>query len=77
MSFQMIIRVAIRAPLMLTFSLLMSFIISGKLALIFLGVIPFSKVKVRNVFPKSFIEFARIKLPFFVKIIKKSHFYEG
>ncbi len=41
MAFQMIIRVAIRAPLMLIFSLLMSFIINAKLALIFLGVIPF------------------------------------
>lgn len=39
-AFQMIIRVAIRAPLMLVFSLIMSFSISPKLAVIFLIMIP-------------------------------------
>ena len=40
MAFQLIIRIAIRAPLMLIFSLLMSFVINVKLALIFLVSIP-------------------------------------
>lgn len=41
MSFQMLTRIAIRAPLMLIFSLVMAFIINSKLALIFLVAIPF------------------------------------
>lgn len=40
MAFQMIIRIAIRAPLMLIFSLIMAFIVNSKLALIFLIAIP-------------------------------------
>ena len=40
MAFQMLTRIAVRAPLMLTFSLVMTFSINGKMALIFLGVIP-------------------------------------
>ena len=40
MAFQMIIRVAIRAPLMLIFSLIMAFVINSRLALIFLISIP-------------------------------------
>lgn len=39
-AFQVIIRIAIRAPLMLIFSLIMAFIINSKIALIFLFVIP-------------------------------------
>ncbi len=41
MAFQMIIRVAVRAPIMLMFSLIMAFVVNPKLALIFLIVIPF------------------------------------
>ncbi len=41
MAFQMIIRIAIRAPLMLIFALIMAFIVNSKLALIFLIAIPF------------------------------------
>ena len=41
MAFQMSTRIAIRAPLMLTFSLIMAFIVNSKLALIFLSAIPF------------------------------------
>lgn len=41
MAFQMIIRVAVRAPLMLIFSLIMAITINAKLALIFLAIIPF------------------------------------
>ena len=41
MAFQMMTRIAIRAPLMLIFSLAMAFIVNSKLALIFLVAIPF------------------------------------
>lgn len=40
-AFQMIIRIAVRCPLMLVFSLIMAFSINAKLSLIFLAVIPF------------------------------------
>lgn len=40
MAFQMLIRIAIRAPLMLVFSLFMAFFVNAKLALIFLCAIP-------------------------------------
>ena len=40
MAFQMLTRIAVRAPLMLIFSLIMAFTINVKLALIFLGLIP-------------------------------------
>ncbi len=40
MAFQMLIRVAIRAPLMIIFSLIMAFFIKAKLAIIFLIAIP-------------------------------------
>ncbi len=39
-AFQMIIRVAVRSPAMLTFSLIMAFGINRRLSLIFLGIIP-------------------------------------
>ncbi len=39
-SFQMIIRIAIRAPLMIAFSLVMAFMISPKLAMVFVVVLP-------------------------------------
>lgn len=39
-AYQMVIRIAVRAPLMLVFSLLMTFTINSRLALIFLVVIP-------------------------------------
>ncbi len=40
MAFQMLTRIAIRAPLMLVFSLIMAFIVNAKLSLIFLSAIP-------------------------------------
>ena len=40
MAFQMIIRIAVRAPLMLIFSLVMAFFINAKVALIFLSAAP-------------------------------------
>ncbi len=39
-SYQMIIRIAIRSPAMLIFSLIMSFMLNAKLALVFLAIIP-------------------------------------
>ena len=39
-AYQMIIRIAVRAPLMLIFSLIMTFTINSRLAVIFLGVVP-------------------------------------
>ena len=39
-AYQMIIRIADRAPLMLIFSLIMTFTINSRLAVIFLGVVP-------------------------------------
>ncbi|MBQ7410938.1 MAG: ABC transporter ATP-binding protein [Clostridia bacterium] len=41
MAFQMLTRIAIRAPLMLIFSLIMAFVVNAKLSLIFLAAIPF------------------------------------
>lgn len=41
MAFQMIIRIAVKMPLLLIFSLIMAFTINAKLSLIFLGIIPF------------------------------------
>ena len=40
MSFMMIIRVAVRSPMMMIFSVVMAFILGGNLAWIFVGVIP-------------------------------------
>ena len=60
MAFQMMTRIAIRAPLMLIFSLIMAFVVNGKLALVFLGGIPilgiglsFIAVKAHPVFEKA------------------------
>ena len=41
MAFQMITRIAIRAPLMLIFSLIMAFVVNAKISLIFFCAIPF------------------------------------
>jgi len=60
-AYQMIIRIAVRAPVMMIFSLIMAFMINVRVALIFLGVIPFlggalfliSKL-VKPIFDKAF-----------------------
>ena len=61
MAFQMIIRIAVRVPLMLVFSLIMAFNINMKLSLIFLVLIPFVgfglyliNTKVHPIFKKVF-----------------------
>ena len=54
-AFQMIIRIAVRAPIMLVFALIMAFRVNAKLALIFLAVIPVLAIGmiilVRHAFP--------------------------
>jgi len=40
-AYQMIIRIAVRAPSMMLFSLIMAFTINAKVSLVFLGIIPF------------------------------------
>ena len=40
-AFMMIIRIAVRAPMMLVFALVMAFMMSGPMALIYVGVVPF------------------------------------
>lgn len=59
-AYQMIIRVAVRAPIMLLFSLGMAFSINPKLALIFLGVIPFLGIGLALIIYKAFPIFDRI-----------------
>ena len=40
MSYQMIVRIAVRSPIMLTFSMIMAFSVNAKVALVFLGAVP-------------------------------------
>lgn len=63
MSYMMIIRTAFRAPLMLIFSLVMSFTINAKMALIFLCTTPILAVGLLLVMFKA--------VPFFNRIFKK------
>ena len=67
MAFQMIIRVAVRAPLMLVFSLIMAFLVNIKLALIFLVAIPilgiglyFIATKAHPIFEKTFTTYDKL-----------------
>ena len=62
-SFMMIIRTAIRSPMMIIFSVIMTLRISKKLTLIFLTTIPFLVVGVTFMLKKV--------MPFFKKIFKK------
>ena len=63
MSYMMIIRTAIRSPFMLIFSLVMSFIINTKMALIFLCTTPILAIGLILIMKKA--------IPFFNKIFKK------
>lgn len=63
MSYMMIIRTAIRSPFMLIFSLVMSFVINAKMALIFLCTTPILAVGLIFIMKKA--------IPFFNKIFKK------
>ncbi len=62
-SYMMIVRTAIRAPFMLVFSLVMSFIINSKMALIFLCTVPFLAIGLILIITKA--------MPFFNKIFPK------
>jgi ATP-binding cassette subfamily B protein len=61
-SFQMIIRMAVRSPFMLTFALIASFSIDSKLSLIFLALIPVMAV--------GLVLIMRIAFPAFVRVFK-------
>ena len=59
-AYMMIIRVAVRSPLMLIFAIVMAFIMGGRLALIFVVVIPVLGVGLYLVIRKAFPIFKRV-----------------
>ena len=59
-AFMMLIRVAIRSPLMLIFAVVMSFIMGGRLALIFVVVIPILALGLFSIIRKAFPIFRRV-----------------
>ena len=63
MAYMMIIRVAVRAPLMLVFAFVMAFVMGGKLAFIFLLVLPMLGIGLSVVIRKA--------MPLFHKVFKK------
>jgi ATP-binding cassette subfamily B protein len=63
MAFMMLIRIAIRAPLMLFFSIFMAAIMAGKLSLSFVVLVPFLAV--------GLIAIAMIAMPTFRKVFKR------
>jgi len=63
MSFMMIIRIALRAPLMLIFSVIMAFIMGGKLALGFVAMIP--------ILGGGLLLIAKFAMPAFRRVFKK------
>ena len=60
MAYMMIIRIAIRSPLMLTFAVIMSFVMGGRLALIFAFAIPFLSGGLYLIIRKAFPIFRRV-----------------
>ena len=60
MAFQMIIRIAVRSPLMLIFTLIMSFSLNSKLALVFLAVIPLLAIGLLLIMKFAFPIFERV-----------------
>ena len=66
MGFQMLIRIAVRAPLNLIFTLVMSFVINAKLALVFLATVPLLAV--------GLFIIMRLAFPVFDKVFKN---YDG
>ncbi len=63
MAYMMLIRVAIRSPLMLIFALVMSFIMGGSMALIFVAVVP--------VLAFGLIMVIRLTLPLFRRVFRR------
>jgi ATP-binding cassette subfamily B multidrug efflux pump len=59
-SFQLIIRIAVRSPLMLVFSLIMAFGINQRLSLIFIAVVPFLGFGLYYIFRKAHPVFKRV-----------------
>ncbi|HWS29693.1 MAG TPA: ABC transporter ATP-binding protein [Clostridia bacterium] len=59
-AYMMIIRVAVRSPLMLIFAIVMAFVMGGKLALIFVAVIPVLAIGLYFIFKKAFPIFKRL-----------------
>ena len=59
-AFMMLVRIAIRSPLMLLFAVIMSFIMGGKLALIFVVVIPMLGVGLFLILRSAFPIFRRV-----------------
>lgn len=59
-AYMMIIRTAIRSPLMLTFAIIMAFIMGGKLALIFVVVLPVLGIGLFFMIRKAFPIFKRV-----------------
>lgn len=60
MAFQMITRIVVRTPLMLIFSLVMSFKINSKLAVIFLGLVPVIGITLYLIMKKAHPIFERV-----------------
>lgn len=60
LSFQMIIRIVVRAPFMLILAFVMSFVVNYKLALIFLAAVPFLGITLFLVMRKSFVPFSKL-----------------
>lgn len=60
MAFQMIIRIAVRSPLMLIFTLIMSFMLNAKLALVFLAVVPILAIGLLIIMKLAFPVFERV-----------------
>lgn len=63
MSFQMCIRIVVRAPLMLIFSTIMAFISGGRMALIFIGIIPIVMI--------GLIVVTKLAMPIFQRVFKR------
>ncbi len=63
MAYMMIIRVAIRSPLMLIFSLTMAFVMGGSMALVFVAVIPILGIGLFTVI--------RLTMPLFRRVFRK------
>lgn len=62
-AFQMCIRIVVRAPLMLIFSVIMAFISGGTMAFIFVGIIPLVAF--------GFIMIMRLAMPIFRRVFKR------
>ncbi len=63
MAFMTIIRMAVRAPIMLTFAFIMAFIMGGQMAWIFVGLMPFMAVCLIIIIKKA--------MPLFKRVFKK------